>query len=317
MAGKRQSAGVIGLGIIGSRVAANLRKAGYEVWVWNRSPKPEPNFLASPEELADAADTILIFVSDGPALLDIVRKLTPSLTARHVLVNHATVGAEEAAEAGALAERVSAGFVNAPFTGSLLAAEAGQMVYYLGGAPELMGRVMPILNATAKSVIEIGDVRQASLVKIATNLVTATTVEAVAEAMAVLDRHDVPLGKFAEAIELNAVCSGVTRNKIPGMVSGSFEPHFSLKHMFKDIQLAIGAGADAGLEMPAANAVAAALMAGIQKGWADLDFSAIANHYDYPGKQAMQGGPTPDLKGGAAAPKPQRKFGLFGGGRKD
>jgi len=317
MAGKRQSVGVIGLGIIGSRVASNLRKSGFEVWVWNRSPKPEPNFLASPEELADAADTILIFVADGPALLETVHKLLPSLSARHVLVNHATVGAEEAAEAGAIAERASAGFVNAPFTGSRDAAAAGRMVYYLGGAPELMSRVLPVLNATAKSVIEIGDVRQASLVKIATNLVSATTVEAIAEAMAVLDRHGVPLGKFAEAIESNAICSGVTQNKIPGMVSGNFEPHFALKHMFKDIQLVIGAGADAGLEMPAANAVAGALMAGIQKGWADLDFSALACHYGYPGKQDMQSETDSEAAAEAEIRKPRRKFGLFGGGRKD
>ena len=64
----RQNAGVIGLGIIGSRVAANLRKAGFQTWVWNRTPRPEPNFLSSACEVAESAKIIQIFVSDGPAL---------------------------------------------------------------------------------------------------------------------------------------------------------------------------------------------------------------------------------------------------------
>ncbi len=51
----KQNVGVIGLGIIGSRVAANLRKAGYQTWVWNRTPRPEPNFLSSAAEVAESA----------------------------------------------------------------------------------------------------------------------------------------------------------------------------------------------------------------------------------------------------------------------
>ncbi len=75
----KPNAGVIGLGIIGSRVAANLRKAGNQVWVWNRSPRPEPNFLSSPAEVAESAKIIQIFVSDGPALMDVLTAMAPVL----------------------------------------------------------------------------------------------------------------------------------------------------------------------------------------------------------------------------------------------
>ena len=75
----RQNAGVIGLGIIGSRVAANLRKAGYQTWVWNRTPRPEPNFLSSAAEVAESARVVQIFVSDGPALIETLEAMAPAL----------------------------------------------------------------------------------------------------------------------------------------------------------------------------------------------------------------------------------------------
>lgn len=317
MARKKQKVGLIGLGIIGSRVAANLRKAGYDVWVWSRSPKAEPNFLASPAEVAETADVILLFVGDGPALIEVVKAMAPSLSARHVVVNHATVGPDEAREAAALTEGASAGFLEAPFTGSRLAAEAGQLVYYVGGSPEILARVRPVLDASAKAVVAIGEVGQASLVKLATNLVTAATVEALAEAMALVDRNGVSLERFAEAVELNAMNSPVARMKIPSMAEGRFDPHFSLKNMFKDLQLVLAAAERANLELPAAGAAAGALMAGIEHGWADEDFSAIAKHYEFAGRQpvspdslAAANGSEPDE---AAVPKPKKRFSLFGG----
>ncbi len=313
MARKKQSVGVIGLGIIGSRVAANLRRAGYEVWVWNRSPKVEPNFLSSPAEVAETADILLTFVADGPALLEVMRSLEPTLSARHLVVNHATVGPDEVIEAAGIAQKCSADLIDVPFTGSLKAAEAGELIYYVGGSVDLLARVRSVLEVTSKSILEIGDVGQASLVKIATNLVSATIVEALAEAMGLLAKNGVPLQKFAEAIALNAARSPVSDAKIPMMLNGKFEPHFALKNMFKDVQLALAAADRAGLELPAANAAAGALMTGIEHGWADLDFSALGKHYGFPGSEPLTGeslaGESPSTN-----TKTKKRFPLFGGG---
>ncbi len=312
MARKKQSIGVIGLGIIGSRVAANLRRAGYNVWVWNRSPKAEPNFLSSPAEVAETADVLLTFVADGPALLEVMRALEPVLSARHVIVNHATVGPDEVTEAAAIARKSSADLIDAPFTGSLKAAEAGELIYYVGGSTDLLARVRPVLEVTSKSILEIGEIGQASLVKIATNLVSATVVEALAEAMGLLAKNGVPLEKFAQAVALNAVRSPVSDAKIPLMLEGKFEPHFSLKNMFKDVQLALAAAERSGLELPAANAAAGALMTGIEHGWADLDFSALGKHYGFPGSEPLA---AESVSAGSAAPetKSKKRFPLFGG----
>src|SRR6185503_4515858 len=146
----RKNVGVIGLGIIGTRVAAGLRAAGYQVYVWNRSAKPAPNFLGSPAEIADSADVIQIFVADAAALFEVIEAMGDSLTAKHVIVCSATVGPEAVLEAAQIVESRGAQFLDAPFTGSKLAAEKRQLVYYIGGAEHTFLKAKPILEVTSK-----------------------------------------------------------------------------------------------------------------------------------------------------------------------
>lgn len=310
----KPSAGVIGLGIIGSRVVAVLRQKGYQVWLHNRSPRPEPNFLSSPAEVAESVKHIQIFVSDGEALVSVVKQLAPALMPDHVVMNHATVSPHQTREAAEIVTARHAKFLDAPFTGSREAAENGELVYYIGGDPDVLSAVRPLLEATSRSILEIGEVGQASVVKIATNLISATAVEALAEAHALLDKSGIDLRKLALALQANASNSALAEAKIPVMLTGDFEPRFSLKHMFKDIQLALGLAAEKEIDLPAASAFAGAAMAGIQQGWGDSDFSVVSRFYGFPG----QGHPLPDLPASKVAlaadraeAKPARTWGLF------
>src|SRR5438046_2219362 len=113
----RKNVGVIGLGIIGSRVSTGLRAAGYQVYVWNRSAKPAPNFLGSPAEVAESAEIIQLFVADAQALIDVIEAMSEALTARHVIVCNSTVGPEAVVEAAKMVEARGAQFLDAPFTG--------------------------------------------------------------------------------------------------------------------------------------------------------------------------------------------------------
>ena len=312
----KPTAGVIGLGIIGSRVVSALRKNGYQVWLHNRSPRPEPNFLSSPAEVAEAAKYIQIFVSDGPALLGVVKNLAPALTPGHVVMNHATISPHETREAAEIVASRHAKYLDAPFTGSRDAAARGELVYYIGGDPEVLAEVRPVLQASSKQILEIGEIGQASVVKIATNLLAATAVEALAEAHALLDKNGIDLRKLSMALQSHAVRSPLADMKIPGMISGDFEPRFSLKHMFKDIQLALGLAAEKEIDLPAASAFAGAAMAGIQQGWGDSDFSVISRFYGFPG----QGHQLPEVPAEAFAPEPAaqenkspRRWSLFRG----
>ena len=78
----RKNVGIIGLGIIGSRVAENLRRLGFHVFVWNRNPRRVPNFVGAPTELAEMCDFIQLFVSDDDALLDVIRQMSPAMKSR-------------------------------------------------------------------------------------------------------------------------------------------------------------------------------------------------------------------------------------------
>jgi len=307
--------GVIGLGIIGSRVVSNLRRAGHQVWLWNRTVRPEPNFLSFPAEVAEASRVIQIFVSNGEALLSVVRNMAPALTPAHVVLNHATVSPAETLEAAEIVKDRQAAFLDAPFTGSRDAAGRGELVYYIGGEVEVLAAAHPVLEASAKQILHIGAIGHASALKVATNVISAAQIAALSEALALLDRHEVDLSKLSLALENNAARSGVIEMKLPGILGGDFEPRFSLKNMFKDIQIALTMAEEKDVELPSASAFAGMAMAGLQRGWGEEDFSVISRFYGYTGRIPVTPEPAPEaapVDPVATALTPRRLSNLWG-----
>jgi 3-hydroxyisobutyrate dehydrogenase-like beta-hydroxyacid dehydrogenase len=275
----RKNVGVIGLGIIGTRVAAGLRAAGYQVYVWNRSAKPAPNFLGSPAEVADAAEIIQIFVADAAALFEVIEAMGASLTPKHVIVCSATVGPEAVLEAAQIVETKGAQFLDAPFTGSKLAAEKRQLVYYIGGAEHTYLKVKPVLEVTSKAIVRIGEVGHAATVKVVTNMISAVTAQVLAESLSIVQKAGLEPEVLAAAIEHNACRSGVIDLKLPKMIAGDYDAHFSLKHMFKDVQLGIHMANALDIEVPATTVTAGVMYGALNQGWADLDFSVLFKNY--------------------------------------
>lgn len=275
----RETVGVIGLGIIGSRVAENLRKKGFRVFVWNRTPRPIPNFVGAPGELAEMCDFVQIFVSDDQALLKAVEELTPALAPRHVIIAHSTVAPSSMQRAADIVECRGARFLEAPFTGSKTAAEKGELLYYVGGDEVALREARPILEASSKEIMVIGAIGQATAVKIATNMVTAASVQAAAEALALVQSVGLPLDKFIEALRGNSSQSATLTMKLPKMIEGNFEPHFSLKHMLKDMEIAGRLGLSHGLELSVTIAARDRLAEQMQRGHRNEDYCAVARKY--------------------------------------
>ncbi len=276
---KIEKVGVIGLGIIGSRVSECLRRRGHEVYVWSRSPKPIPHFLGSAAEVAALADTVQIFVSDSKALAEVIDRIRDRLESRHTVIANGTFDPEAVAETFKKVQATGAAFLDAPFTGSRNAAEAGQLVYYIGGDARVLERVRPILEASAKSILHLGRVGEASLLKIATNMISATTVGILAESYALVAKAGIDPARLLEALEQNACYSTLVGMKLPGIIARDYEPHFSLKHMFKDTQYAIGLAKQLELEMPVLTTTASVLYRSIQKRRGDADYSVVASPY--------------------------------------
>ena len=219
MSNTEQNVGVIGLGIVGVRVAKCLREAGRRTYVWNRTPKAVPNALGSPADVARQAEVLQVFVRDGEALLDVIDNMLPALAGAHVVVNHATVSPEATAEAAARVAAAGAAFLDSPFTGSKDAAAAGKLNYYVGGDAAVLESVREVLEISSNSIIHVGDIGAATVLKIATNMITATTVAVMAEALAICESNGVDPAKMQDAMTVNA-CSLPARN--PSMIPGPY-----------------------------------------------------------------------------------------------
>ena len=274
-----KNVGVIGLGIIGRGVAGHLRRKGFPVFVWNRSPRPVPNFVGSPGELAGLCNYIQIFVSDDEALLQTVEQLSESLTPHHVVIAHSTVAPDSMRAAADIVERRGARFIEASFTGSKLAAENGELVYYVGATDAALQEGRPILEASSKEIVHIGAVGQASAVKIATNMITAASVQAAAEALALVQALGLPPEKFVEAMRPNASQSATLTMKLPKMLERDFAPHFSVKHMLKDMQLASQIALSHYLDLGVTSAARDQLFEQMQWGHGDDDYSSVVRKY--------------------------------------
>ena len=194
---------VLGLGIIGSRVASHLGKAA-QVKTWNRTPKGLPDEASSVEDAIADADLVCLYLKDAPATREVAARIFAAPSRERVLVNHATIDlpttrwlAEECAARGI-------GFLDCPFTGSREAAAAGALVYYAGGPEDLIDRVEPILLRSGKSVLRCGATGTATIMKLVTNLISACTVQALAESLATATRHGISPEALTHAVSLNA-----------------------------------------------------------------------------------------------------------------
>jgi 3-hydroxyisobutyrate dehydrogenase-like beta-hydroxyacid dehydrogenase len=284
----RKNVGVLGLGIIGRRVVDNLRENGFQVFVWNRTPRPVPNFVGSPAEVAELCDFVQIFVSDDDALLQMVQRMTPNLTAHHVVMAHCTVSPDTMRAAAEIVERRGGQLLDCPFTGSKMAAEKGELVYYVGGDEVALQQARPFLEASSKEIIQIGKVGDATTIKVATNMITAASVQAAAEALALVSRSGLPVQKFAEAMRGNGSYSATLDMKLPMMMEGNFEPHFSVKHMLKDVVIATRLARGFGIEFGATDASRHGLTEEMRQGRGDADYSSLLRQY-FPSGSPMPG----------------------------
>ena len=271
---------LLGLGIVGSRVRERLLAAGYPVNSWSRTQRGLEGQKTTPEEAVADADLVSVYLKDTPMVREVFTKAKDSLKRGAVVLNHSTIDlpttlwlAEQCAAKGC-------DFLDAPFTGSKDASASGQLLYYTGGDEKLVAKVSDFLAATSKGRIHCGEVGAATVTKLATNLISACTVQAMSEAMAIAVRHGVSPEIFTEAATRNGSGSALMAMKYPGMIQGNFEPHFTMANMWKDSRYALALAESSGIELPAIRAVSERMGAMCEEGCADLDFSALAKAYE-------------------------------------
>jgi len=215
------------------------------------------------------------------------------LNEHHILVCCSTIGPTAVKEAARRVEAQGARFVDAPFTGSREAAASNQLVYYLGGTPDLLERVETVLRPVSKAIVRIGEVGHAATVKIALNMMVAVSAQTLAESLAVVRQSGVTQESFAAALIHNGARSAVTDLKLPKMLARDYDPHFSLKNMFKDVQLAIHMANAFDLDIPATTATAGVMYGGLNRGWGDQDFAVVTEMFPQPVFEDPESAPEP------------------------
>ena len=273
---------VLGLGIIGSRACSRLADAGWQVTCWNRTPKGTAGEAATPEAATEGASIISIYLKDVPSVRDVVGRIEDFLKPGQIVLNHATVDLETTIWLNEVCLARGCRFLDTPFTGSKIASANGQLLYYIGGDPLLAKQVEPYLNITSRGQLDCGPVGAATVVKLATNLISACTVQALAESLAIATRHGVSADCLIRAVGENASHSVLAGMKLPMMAAGNYETHFSLSNMGKDSRYMLALAESAGLETPAIAAVSKRMEALANSGLGDMDFSAVAKPYLQP-----------------------------------
>jgi len=283
--------GLIGLGLMGHPMGANLLKAGHELTVWNRTASRGDDLVAqgakraaSPRDVAAASEVILTIVSDPPAVESVLwgeSGVLAGLRRGSVLIESSTVspGLEKRAAAAAVA--LGAEFLEAPVTGGTWGAEKGELVFMVGGEGSTLKRVEPVLGAMGKRWFHLGPIGAGQTVKLAMNLLLELEVEAFAEALALVTRAGVPGQSLLEVMQSSMGRSPVIDLKGAMMLKGEYKPSFPLRLMHKDLSLALDLGNQLGVPLPAAAASREVLSAVKGAVTEDVDFSALATFWKH------------------------------------
>jgi 3-hydroxyisobutyrate dehydrogenase-like beta-hydroxyacid dehydrogenase len=266
---------VLGLGIIGSAWAQNLIADGHSVRCWNRTPKDLPNFHPSIRDAVEKAQAIFVVVSDPPAVQSVLDQIAPVLGPGQIVVQSSTISARWTLEFAAMVQQTGASFLEAPFTGSKLAAEQRQTVYYLGGDAELIERMRPVLEPISSAILHVGALGSASSLKLAMNLHIAGIGQILCESLAVCRASGIPDDIYFEALARNVAHSGLADLKQAKLREHDYSAQFALKHMDKDLRLALETAADLSLPLEQTKQLKAIYDRGMDAGWKDDDFIGL------------------------------------------
>ncbi|SDH31104.1 NAD(P)-dependent oxidoreductase [Roseospirillum parvum] len=279
------SVGVVGMGLMGRPMALNLFRAGAKVAIASRSPGPVRKLaevglmgLDCPARVAEAAEVVILAVSDTPAVEQAV--LGPDGVLQGLAPGGLVIdmGTTEVAATRRLAERVAAAggsFIDAPVSGGTVAAEAGNLIIMAGGEAEAIARARPILEVLGERFTHLGPAGAGQVAKAANQVIVGLTIGAVAEALALARAAGVDPALVREAIMGGFADSRILALHGARMVTDRFEPGGKVTTQHKDLDQALALAAQSGIELPATALTRDHYARLIERGLGELDHSAL------------------------------------------
>jgi 3-hydroxyisobutyrate dehydrogenase len=278
--------GFVGLGTMGAAMAANLRRAGFEITVWNRTPGRAADLVAlgvveaaTPADAARAADIVVTCVSDTPdvdAVLFGPAGVADGLAAGDMVIDCSTIApAATAGFAARLRER-GVGFVDAPVSGGSEGAKNATLTIFVGGEPADVERANPVLSAMGKTITHFGPAGSGQAVKAVNQVVIAGIYLGVAEGMILAMKAGLDPEAVAGALGGGVAKSWILENRSGKMIRNDYPLGFRTSLHLKDLGIALELARSTGATLPV-SALAAQLEAGlVARGYGDEDMSNLA-----------------------------------------
>jgi 3-hydroxyisobutyrate dehydrogenase/2-hydroxy-3-oxopropionate reductase len=270
-------------------MAANLRRADMPLRVHTRSRSPErdPSLqgsiaCATPAEAAEGVDVLLVCVSDNAAVEAVLfgaNGASGQLAAGSVVVDCSTI---TPATAIALAQRLArqgVDYVDAPVTGGTEGAKAGSLTVLLGGKPAALDRARPVLEIIGSSIHHFGPVGRGQQVKAVNQVLVAGSYAAVAEAMALGERLELPMEAVVDALKNGAAGSWALSHRAHSMLMADYPLGFRMALHHKDLGIALDAADHVNLDLPVTQLVANLENTLMERGHGDEDVSALHRHF--------------------------------------
>lgn len=278
--------GFIGLGIMGSRMAANLIQQGFDLSVYNRDitkayPLKEAgaNIAANVEELALASDIIITMLSKPEVVEELAfgkRGFTKHFKGK-TWIDCSTVNPSFAEEVHKKCNTLNINYLEAPVAGTKGPAQKGELVFFVGGDKDLMNRHMALFNAMGKKTIHAGAVGKGAAIKMSVNLMLGMSMLAFSEAIALGTKLGVTENTL-HTVLLNSPVSpaflAVIQDKLK---TKSTTANFPLEWMHKDLALALKSASELQVSLPSTQAGEETFREAVKKRRRE-DFSSIYHH---------------------------------------
>ena len=273
---------------MGLAMARLLLQAGHRLTVYNRTRSRadqlkdlKPVVAETPAAAARGADVLITMLADDDSLEAVMLGPEGAVAVLPAGAIHISMSTISPALAARLAERHRAAgqvYVAAPAFGRPEAAAAKQLWIVAAGPADALTRCRPVLDALGQGVIVVGDdPPHANVIKLAGNFLLAAAIEAMGEAFALGRKYGIAPADLLDIVNGRLIRSPIYENYGKLIAEERYEPAgFKLKYGLKDIRLALGAAEQVAAPMPLASLIRDRYLAGIARGWGDVDWAALA-----------------------------------------
>jgi len=271
----------LGMGLMGSRMASRLIKAGFKVSVWNRTEaacEPLITMGATSLQLKNIGDypVILTCLADDHAASHVFEQIKPYLRAKQVIVDFSSLSVETTLDLAKQSAQQQVDWIDSPVSGGTAGAEQGTLVIFAGGDAKIIDELAPIYQVLSQRVTRMGENGTGQATKICNQLIVAANSALIAEAIALANLAGVDTTLLAPALAGGFADSKPFQILAPRMATHNFEPvQWKVQTLSKDLNNAVQLAKNFNLNIPVANQALTQLQAHQQKGFAEQDLATM------------------------------------------